>query len=297
MVAPRTSSATGSIRRGRSTAVWPFIARVALWSTLMHAGSWCEGYTSGARIRPVLQPSVLGHRGAPVAQGAAGTTAEAEADETVDQVNTTAAAGLSREEFVLKAKAAVQDLLPRLETDEDFDRLGRLIGALRSTYIPIQTVGFLNFGTQGDWRFAYTTSPLGTVSPTLRLRQVSQCITPDENREQQGLFSTTVIWDLVDEQCTGRFEILSNYTLNRRGEFEHSFREYILEPMVGSPTDPVSLVGKIERALPKELFEPDKLNMRVLYLDTDLRIMEVMGPSAPGPVQQIFERPRDGEWN
>ena len=56
--------------------------------------------------------------------------------------------------------------------------------------------------------------------------------------------------------------------------------ENIIRPAKGSkiPSDVEDLVARLNRAMPKELFDPNEHAMDTTYVDTDLRIVRMTGP-------------------
>ena len=68
-------------------------------------------------------------------------------------------------------------------------------------------------------------------------------------------------------------------------------QDHVLKPSRGSkiPKDVQGLVGRLHRAMPKEMFDPQDHAIDTTYLDADLRIVRMTGPRLEG-VRDIFIR-------
>ena len=71
-----------------------------------------------------------------------------------------------------------------------------------------------------------------------------------------------------------------------------------LHPATGSgiPSDVPAMVALLQRAIPKEMFDPNNHAIDTTYLDADLRIARLTGPRFEG-VRNIFFRKGQLEIN
>lgn len=67
-----------------------------------------------------------------------------------------------------------------------------------------------------------------------------------------------LVWRLLDEGINGRLEVGCDYGLDSRGRMNMSLRIHRLLPDEKMPSDPEGLVGLLQRAMPRELFDPNE---------------------------------------
>eukprot|EP00904_Undaria_pinnatifida_P001354 jgi/Undpi1/11219/HiC_scaffold_30.g13517.m1 len=135
------------------------------------------------------------------------------------------------------------------------ERAGLLLEMLEDNYTPIQTVAFFNLAVQGDWHLAYTNSPMKPVGPRFEVSELYQRIEAGEGAE--GNLTNVMVWRLLDEDLSGRFEVDCGYRLDPKGRMNVSVRDHRLLPDK-MPQDPQALVHLVQRAMPREMFNPDK---------------------------------------
>lgn len=117
-----------------------------------------------------------------------------------------------------------------------------------------------------------------------------------------GTVSTEVAWELANDgfnfDARGSFTVISKYQINQGARLILELEESVLKLSKGSelPKDVEALVGLLNRAMPKELFDPSDHAMDTTYLDGDLRITRMTGPRFEG-VRDIFIRRGSMEIN
>mmetsp|Transcript_37638 Transcript_37638/g.150096 ORF Transcript_37638/g.150096 Transcript_37638/m.150096 type:complete len:156 (-) Transcript_37638:974-1441(-) len=139
-------------------------------------------------------------------------------------------------------------------------------------------------GLSGRWNLLYTTTTLGTPSTGLRLRKVEQ-----EFDIEAKKIRNHVLWSFLDEDCHGQFTIIINYQMVGSGRLHLKVEDYILKPQNKIPKDPVLLSENLQRALPREFFDPDNSWLDVTYIDPNFRIARYMGKRYAG-VRNILDR-------
>ena len=112
---------------------------------------------------------------------------------------------------------------------------------------------------------------------------------------QKGTVSNEVFWKHSDNgisfDASGSFTVVCSYEINRGARLELNLQDSILKLAKGSalPDDIESIIGLMNRAMPKELFDPSDHAMDTTYLDGDMRITRMTGPRFEG-VRDIFVR-------
>jgi PAP_fibrillin len=193
-------------------------------------------------------------------------------------------------------KQELLDLIPSMTTtaEESLRRVEQLVNALEDGYVPPQTLGFLNLAMAGEWQLLFSTNLRGNQNPAkFRLRELYQIIEPDQ---RQGMITNQALWDLAQDQdqvfdAMGTFAVVCNYTIHQGARKTIQVLDHVLKPAFGSkiPTDVPALVGRLHRAMPKEMFDPNEHSMDTTYLDVNLRIVRMTGPRLEG-VRGIFIR-------
>lgn len=188
---------------------------------------------------------------------------------------------------VAETKASLLKLIPMIRSDEDHAEVERLAKVLESTYSPINSIGFLNLVLQGSWDFLHTTSPLPLVDPRLRLRRLAQLVQPSTDEAGSGNITLEAIWQFSEgsQPCIGLFTVRCPYKVTTSGDvkLENATEpEYILEPREGPKlNNPQELVVLLQRAIPREMFEPEGATQHIAFMDDSLRITYVFGGKHP----------------
>ena len=178
--------------------------------------------------------------------------------------------------------------------DEEFRQVETLVNALEEKYVPAQTLGFLNLAMAGEWQLLFSTNLASGGNPAqFRLRELIQRI---DTRNLEGNITNQALWDLAEDEdfnfdATGTFSAVCSYTINQGARMVVDLEDHILRPARGSkiPQDVQGLVGRLHRAMPKEMFDPQDHAIDTTYLDADLRIVRMTGPRLEG-VRDIFIR-------
>lgn len=198
-------------------------------------------------------------------------------------------------------KEKLLDLLPRMMgTAEEFRCVEAYVNELEGRYTPVQTIDFLNLAMAGDWQLLFSTNLAGGPRPDFRLREMYQRIETDSFT---GKVENQVLWDLADNaemdfDTSGTFTVECKYDINQGARMVMELKDHVIKLAKGSavPKDVEGLVGKLHRAMPKELFDPNDHAMDTTYLDTNLRIVRMTGSRFEG-VRNIFIRRGSMEVN
>lgn len=192
-------------------------------------------------------------------------------------------------------KLELLDLLPRMTGEQDeFRQVESLVNSLEEKYMPAQTLGFLNLAMAGEWQLLFSTNLASGRNPAqFRLRELFQRI---ETNNLEGNITNQALWDLAEDQdhvfdATGTFSAVCSYSINQGARMVVELDDHVLKPSRGSkfPQDVQGLVGRLHRAMPKEMFDPQDHAIDTTYLDHDLRIVRMTGPRLEG-VRDIFIR-------
>jgi PAP_fibrillin len=191
-------------------------------------------------------------------------------------------------------KGKLLDLLPRMMgTPEEFRSVEAYVNALEDRYTPVQTIGFLNLAMAGEWQLLFSTNLAGGPKTSFRLREMYQRIMSDSFA---GEVENQVLWDLADNEelnfdASGTFTVKCSYKINQGARMVLELDDHVIKLAKGSavPKDVEGLVGKLHRAMPKELFDPNDHAMDTTYLDANVRIVRMTGPRFEG-VRNIFIR-------
>lgn len=203
---------------------------------------------------------------------------------------------------VLQIKDKLLDLLPRMTgTSEDFAMVESYINALESTYAPPQTLDFLNLAMGGTWQLLFSTNLRGGPRSNFRLKELVQRV---QHTQLNGDVTNVAQWDLAHADsdgvfdCSGTFSVVCKYEINKGARMIMELSEQKIELLPGStvPQDVPGLVALLHRAMPTELFDPNGHAMDTTYLDGDLRIVRMTGPSFEG-VRDVFIRRGSMEIN
>jgi len=216
---------------------------------------------------------------------------------------------------VAELKQALLELVPRMtgKNEEEVRLLEGYVNALEEMHQPAQTLGFLNLAMAGNWQLLFSTNLVTSgISPNrFRLRELVQRV---ECNGWNGTITNRALWDLSEEgneddeykggfsfatttdsassfDCTGTFSVLCDYHINQGSRMIMELKDHVLRPAKGSPIpkDVPTLVGRLHRAMPLEMFDPNQHAIDTTYLDADLRIVRMTGPRLEG-VRDIFIR-------
>jgi hypothetical protein len=196
---------------------------------------------------------------------------------------------------IFEIKDNLLDLLPRMTgTEEEFREVELSVNTLESKYVPPQTLDFLNLAMGGEWQLLFSTNLRGGPRPFFRLKEMFQKVNPTGLK---GSVVNVVRWDLMQDQesgifdCSGTFSAVCSYEINQGARMIMELKDHTLELARGSavPSDVQGLVGQIHRSMPTELFDPNQHAMDTTYLDGNLRITRMTGPSFEG-IRNIFMR-------
>lgn len=195
---------------------------------------------------------------------------------------------------VEEAKKALVDLISRMTgKDEEYRAVESYVNMLEANYSPVQTIDFLNLAISGEWQLLFSTNLTGKPNRKLRLRELVQKI---EANGFGGQLINSAQWDYADNDegifdSTGNFQIKCFYKINQGARMVIDLDVHELRPANGSgiPKDVPAMVALLNRAIPKEMFDPNKHAMDTTYLDADLRIVRLTGSNYEG-VRNIFFR-------
>ena len=197
---------------------------------------------------------------------------------------------------VEEAKQALIDLIPRMTgNEEEYRAVESYVNLLEEKYSksPVQTIDFLNLFFSGEWQLLFSTNLTGKPNRKLRLRELVQKIEADGFG---GTLTNSAQWDYADnEEGTfdryGKFNIECSYEINQGARMVIDLDGHELRPAKGSgvPSDVPAMVALLNRAIPKEMFDPSSHAIDTTYLDADLRIARFTGPKHEG-VRNIFFR-------
>mmetsp|Transcript_36584 Transcript_36584/g.62284 ORF Transcript_36584/g.62284 Transcript_36584/m.62284 type:complete len:277 (+) Transcript_36584:141-971(+) len=198
------------------------------------------------------------------------------------------------------AKQALIDLIPRMTgKDEEYRAVESYVNLLEEKYSSIQTLDFLNLAMCGEWQLLFSTNLLGRPNRQLRLRELVQKIEADGFN---GSLTNMAQWDYAEDETTfdayGNFNVKCSYSINQGARMVVDLENHEIRPAKGSkiPKDVPKLVGMLNRAIPKEIFDPNGHALDTTYLDADLRIVRLTGPNHEG-VRNIFMRKGSLEIN
>lgn len=128
---------------------------------------------------------------------------------------------------IMTIRDELLDLLSSMRGEEyEIRRLEDCINTLESTYIPCQTVSFLNLMMNGSWQFLFSSHLINrtSVMKSFRLREMKQQLHTPDAILTAGNVTNTCIWewnqhtsDSVTFDCYGTFSIQSDYVINTNG--------------------------------------------------------------------------------
>lgn len=196
----------------------------------------------------------------------------------------------------LEVKKRLLDLLPRMTgSSTELREVETLVNTLEDRHKPVLTLDFLNLAMTGEWELLFSTSLSSRPQQTFRITEMLQRVESLSMNSKKGTVSNEVSWELAEKgisfDASGSFTVACSYEISRGARLELNLRDSILKLAKGStlPEDMERLIGLINRAMPKELFDPSDHAVDTTYLDGDMRITRMTGPRFEG-VRDIFIR-------
>ncbi|KAL7537320.1 hypothetical protein ACHAXR_007729 [Thalassiosira sp. AJA248-18] len=201
-----------------------------------------------------------------------------------------------------EVKSALIELIPRMTgKEEEYRAVESYVNLLEKKYSPVQTIDFFNLANAGEWQLLFSTNLMGRPNRKLRLREQVQKIEADGFG---GSLINSAQWDYAEGEdsssfdSNGKFSIKCSYSINQGSRMVVDVNDHEIRMGKGSkiPKDVQGLVALLQRAIPKEIFDPTGHAMDTSYLDADLRIVRLTGPNHEG-VRNIFMRKGSLEIN
>lgn len=157
-------------------------------------------------------------------------------------------------------------------------RIEYLTKVLEQTYIPAQTVPFLQFILTGEWKQLYSNVLTPRADATLEV-DIHQEITPSPTDGMGGMLRNRIAWELrrPDDKSHGDMVVQCGYQINTKGEMDVSLIEHFLLPVGEMPKDPEDLVMSMQRTVPFEVFDPDFVLIKNTFISPELRICRISG--------------------
>ncbi|CAJ1966443.1 unnamed protein product [Cylindrotheca closterium] len=172
----------------------------------------------------------------------------------------------------LEVKKRLLELLPRMTgSSTEFREVETLVNTLEDRHKPVLTLDFLNLAMAGEWQLLFSTSLSSRPRQNFRITEMFQRVESVSMNSQKGTVANEVSWELAENELS--FDASGLFTV-------------VWSPL---PEDLESLIGLINSAMPKELFDPSDHAVDTTYLDGDLRITRMTGPRFEG-VRDIFIR-------
>jgi hypothetical protein len=213
--------------------------------------------------------------------------------------------------------ALVQGERAATATDTAFrhGRIEYLVRVLESAHVPAQTVPFLQFTLQGEWELLYSNVLTPRRDTTLQVRMFQEIRPGAEDGGGGGgggELRNRVAWQRdptgADGPTKGDLVVRCGYQLTTKGDLDVTLSEHLLLPSGDTiPRDPEELVAAFQKTLPFEVFDPQETVMKHLYVDPDMRIVQVAGEvfrnvyniftrvSALGAEEEEKEEEKEGE--
>ena len=261
---------------------------------LVLLSSWQQGVDAFTSTqRPFLSSAKTSTSLAAEGFGPSAAVKERPTEEEKSDVDTTLTAD--------EAKQALIDLIPRMTgKEEEYRAVERYVNLLEEKFSPVQTLDFLNLAMTGEWQLLFSTNLTGRPNRKLRLRELVQKIEADG---LSGSLTNYAQYDFADNEegtfdSNGSFKIVCSYKINQGSRMVVDLDGHELRPAKGSgiPSDVPAMVALMQRAIPKEMFDPNNHAIDTTYLDAELRIARLTGPRFEG-VRNIFFRKGQLEIN
>lgn len=185
-------------------------------------------------------------------------------------------------------------------------RLEYIIKFLQSTYIPIQTIPFLNLAVSGRWEHMYSNIFMPMPSDNLSVK-LFQEITPSQNDISIGKLVNIADFDVEDHEssfsllddvlevesdiiASGELKVTCDYHINSRGNIDISGIDHtLIAEKMPADLDIEKLVSDLQVTIPFEMFDPSDTTIENLYIDSHFRITMVSGGKYSN-VYNIFVR-------
>lgn len=181
-------------------------------------------------------------------------------------------------------KSRLLNILPRMTgKPEENEIVSTLVNTLEAKYEPVLTLDFFNMAMMGEWQLLFSTNMLGVPSASLRLRELSQKVEPSSMSGLNGTVTNFALWDAAPDginfDTSGTMSIKNSYTIQANGaarmqmKLEGHHMGLAKGSRLPSQEEFPPLFGKIQNAMPSELFDPDGLGIDTTYVDANLRIV------------------------
>jgi hypothetical protein len=157
-------------------------------------------------------------------------------------------------------------------------RVEYLTKVLEQSYIPAQTLPFLQLILAGEWEQMYSNVLTPRADETLEVDMYQEII-PSPDGSTGGELRNRIGWQLhrPDDTSRGDLVVQCGYQINTKGEMDVSLTEHFLLPVGEMPKDPEGLVMSMQRSVPFEVFDPDLVLIKNTYITPDLRICRISG--------------------
>ncbi|GJQ15760.1 hypothetical protein GpartN1_g7551.t1 [Galdieria partita] len=177
-------------------------------------------------------------------------------------------------------------------------RIFALIRGLEGRYSPPSSVESLVQQLEGSWKLIFSSTTLGIPSRELVVLKVTQTLGVGKMRDN-GCFEVDMVnrcrWNYVQQGAYGNLEIFCMLTFLGRCRFMCRVLEYRVEAHDQVKTKEVrSIVGYLQRNLPREFFDPNNCMLQISFVDDELRIVKWLGKKFAG-VRNIFYKCEDEE--
>lgn len=158
------------------------------------------------------------------------------------------------------------------KTFDVHSRIDYLAKVLQSSFIPFQTIPFLNLAISGDWNKSYSSIRCPRPSPDFYFH-ITQSIIPHSLQAKGGLLIDTVQWKYIDNSLpevnySGQFEIRSNFSYSRKGELQILLDEHLLRPETSVPENVEEFIYEIQRSIPFDSFDPSDAVIQTMVSET-----------------------------
>ncbi|EKX33765.1 hypothetical protein GUITHDRAFT_120030 [Guillardia theta CCMP2712] len=204
------------------------------------------------------------------------------------------------QDYIAKAPQRLLTHIREGTSDEESRTMIRkCIAELEQQQIFPFDVNFFNFAVSGDWQLLYSTSRLLSPDTNLKVRDIRSRIDGGARElvhQARWEYREDVTGQAEELRTRGLFEVKCSYNMSEAPSVPTrmiiSVEELRLtpEPLNRPPKNPEALVGALQRALPKEFFDPDEALMDTTYLDPQVRLVCYLGKRFAG-VRHVYCRP------
>lgn len=181
-------------------------------------------------------------------------------------------------------------------------RIEYLTKYLESTYIPIQTIPFLNLALEGEWNLCYSNVLTPPREDKLSIN-IEQQLTAEGSK---GLISNNIKWSYNTDNNNayrGIFKVSCTYSVTSKGSFDVSLKEHSIallpagentqagdvEEILSNDIEIEDLLMALQRAIPFEIFDPNEITIVHSFICPDIRIAKISGERFVN-VFNIFKR-------